>query len=70
MNKKIEALIYKAGIRYGEDNVLAYTTVADLGKFAELVVRQCAYIAEESDDTWTGAGPHAAQQIKESFGVR
>jgi hypothetical protein len=38
-------------------------------KFAQLIVLECANIAEESDTSWSGAGPEAASQIKSHFGV-
>lgn len=52
------------------NNMPYETTCFSADKFAELIVQECATVAEESDDTWTGAGPHAAQAIKEHFGVK
>ena len=46
-----------------------HISVVKAKRFAELIAQECARIAEESDTSWTGAGPEAAAQIREQFGV-
>lgn len=48
-------------------NDIFYSIVA--GKFAELIVRECARISNEADDTMTNQGEASAQAFKEYFGV-
>lgn len=38
-------------------------------KFAELIVRECARISVEVDDTWTSQGEVSAQAFMKHFGV-
>jgi hypothetical protein len=59
---------YYSGIVDGLTWEAKILKVRDL-KFAELIVLECANIAEESDTSWSGAGPEAASQIKSHFGV-
>lgn len=41
----------------------------DPEKFAELIIRECARISEEEDDTMTNQGAASAQAFKQHFGV-
>lgn len=60
MNKRFEELAEHAtrvDVTVDRFGGTEYTSVFDKEKFAELIVQECATVAEESDDTWTGAGP-------------
>jgi hypothetical protein len=54
-----------------KDNFLAVRAFFDggLDKFAELIVKECARISKEADDTWTNQGAASAQAFMEHFGV-
>ena len=39
-------------------------------KFAELIVKECARISVEADDTMTNQGEASAQAFMEHFGVK
>jgi hypothetical protein len=73
MNKEIEALIYQAGIRYGEDNVLTYTTAADLEKLVNMVVKDCASLCDinggSHKHTHTPAKAKLAESVSEQCGM-
>ena len=76
MNERLKEL-YKQAIDYAYTDANPYNGCKNgkdfnenvNEKFAELIVKECARIAEESDDSWSGAGPEAAAQIKQYFGV-
>ena len=63
MNERIKELIEQATtIEYGADNGFDRVTF-DKEKFAELIVKECACIADDMKSL------DAAQAIKEHFGV-
>ena len=70
MNQRIDQLLVKAGAVFGGEGV-DYSNF-DPKKFAELIVRECAFIAQNKDDTEIdlrfGRGV-AAFKILEHFGV-
>ena len=70
MNERIDKLLVKAGAYFGGEGV-DYNNF-DPNKFAELIVRECAFIAQNKDDTEIdlrfGRGV-AAFKILEHFGV-
>lgn len=75
MNNRIKELLLQAGFKvFGEKVVAAdfassgNATVCSQ-KFAELIVRECARISQECDDTMTNQGLASAQAFMEHFGV-
>ena len=70
MNQRIDQLLVKAGAVFGGEGI-EYSNF-DPKKFAELIVRECAFIAQNKDDTEIdlrfGRGV-AAFKILEHFGV-
>ena len=46
-----------------------YVEVFDKEKFAELLIRECASISIEADDTMTNQGEASAKAFMEYFGV-
>ena len=68
MNERIRELALQAGLEFDNDLALEpepiyYTTQKDLEKFAELIVRECAEIADKAE-------PYKASDlIKQHFGV-
>ena len=68
MNERIKELVEQAFI-ITTDGKIGHVNNYMVEKFAELIVLECANIAEESDTSWSGAGPEAASQIKSHFGV-
>ena len=68
MNERIRELAEQAGLEFDNDLALEpepiyYTTQKDLEKFAELIVRECAEIADKAE-------PYKASDlIKQHFGV-
>jgi len=58
MNKQIQSLAEQAGLEFDDDSALEsepiyYITQKDLEKFAELIVRECAIIANRAENTET-----------------
>lgn len=47
-----------------------FDVVFNKEKFAELIVTECARIAEEADDTMTNQGVASARAFKEYFGIK
>jgi hypothetical protein len=68
MNERIKELMKKSMVK-SPDMSKPGRKELNPEKFAELIVQECARIAEESDTSWSGAGPEAASQIKKHFGV-
>ena len=69
MNERLRELAEQATRKYdrlGNDIPFAQP---DLELFAELIVRECARISNEADDTMTNQGEASAQAFKEYFGV-
>jgi hypothetical protein len=66
MNERIEELAEQAE-KYADDNFKGenFWTQAYESKFAELIVRECADIADEYD----GVGSTIVSRIKKHFGV-
>ena len=68
MNERIKQLAEQAGLEFDDDLALEpepiyYTTQKDLEKFAELIVRECANIADKAE-------PYKANDlIRKHFGV-
>lgn len=61
MNERIKELAEQCYHRYSEHNI-------DLEKFAELIIRECAEVADNADATrqkWEGIGKY----VREHFGV-
>ena len=67
MNERIKQLWKQAGGHYDSGNQHTWPeyTIDDPKKFAELIVRECANIADEYD----GAGSTIVSRIKQHFGV-
>jgi hypothetical protein len=66
MNQRIEQLAEQAE-KYADDNFKGepFWTQAYESKFAELIIRECADIADEYD----GVGSTIVSRIKKHFGV-
>ena len=66
MNERIQELAEQAE-KYADDNFKGenFWTQAYESKFAELIVRECADIADEDD----GVGSTIVSRIKKHFGV-
>jgi hypothetical protein len=72
MNEQIKSLAnIWANRRQVEDRLGAVYvfTEESLQVYTNQIVKECARIAEESDTSWSGAGPEAAEQIKIHFGI-
>jgi hypothetical protein len=61
MNERILELAKVAGLKYPSEETLSPVEI----KFAELIVRECADIADEYD----GVGSTIVSRIKKHFGV-
>jgi hypothetical protein len=61
MNEKIKQLAEQSGLDYMPDH--------DLAKFAELIVRECAEVANEHNTEAEGITLGVGRVIKEHFGV-
>jgi hypothetical protein len=74
MNEKIEALAKQAGmVMYPTGLGIKENTLwgdRNIAKFAELLIKECARISIESDDTMTNQGEASAQAFTEYFGVK
>ena len=74
MNERIRELAEQAGFQYIKDEKIGWAGNynSSLPKFAELIVRECAFVAQNKDDTNIdlryGRGL-AAGKILEHFGV-
>lgn len=69
MNEKIKALIEQADIKFDQDiNKIDVCVLlpSDLDKFAELIIKECIGIAEDTDIALDVVSTH----IKEHFGVK
>jgi hypothetical protein len=67
MNERLKELALECGAWnqvYGDQNFMIKETF-DVEKFAELIVRECANIADEYD----GAGSTIVSRIEKHFGV-
>ena len=68
MNERIRELAEQADIVFGFDknnDPEVICAVMDIEKFAELIVRECADIADINQHQWDGAGNY----VKQHFGV-
>jgi hypothetical protein len=73
MNERIKELALQAGFHpfvRGEQILFDISTEDQLKEFAELIVRECARISVEADDTMTNQGTASAQAFMEHFGVK
>lgn len=75
MNRNLEELSKQAK-QYAREQMghtmdpLLFSAEVFQQKFAELIVKECARIADEFDDTWTGQGAASADAFKAHFGVK
>jgi hypothetical protein len=70
MNEKLVALMAMANIETKDGvHLTKGHTIHDIQKFAELIVKECARISKEADDTWTNQGAASAQAFMEHFGI-
>jgi hypothetical protein len=77
MNKRIEELAKAAGLSIRGHYDESGSTPAEIKKFAELIVQECADVCLDRHHTWRWgnepdslSGPRdCAQSIKEHFGV-
>jgi hypothetical protein len=80
MNKRLQELAEQAGIEFDdsfslEPETIYYLKLSDFEKFAELIVRECAKLADNLEDcvviysTGTGKEVPKSKIIKEHFGV-
>ena len=68
MNERIRELAEQADIVFGFDknnDPEVICAIMDIEKFAELIVRECADIADINQHQWDGAGNY----VKQHFGV-
>jgi hypothetical protein len=71
MNKNLEELAKQAWVwANNQIDVPEPQIVRFQKKFAELIIKECARISDESDDTWTGQGAASADAFKTYFGVK
>ena len=66
MNERLKQLAEQAG---AETSTPAFSNMSFNERFAELIVRECARISIEVDDTMTNQGAASAQAFMEHFGV-
>ena len=75
MNEKIRALAIDAGIGFtlwddsGREMIDNYTPEERLEKFAELIVKECAEVANDHNSEAEGITLGVGRVIKEHFGV-
>lgn len=70
MNPNLEALAKQAWIWANNQTEITEPQIVRFQKkFAELVIRECARITNEYDDSWNGESA-AANAFKSHFGVR
>jgi hypothetical protein len=65
MNQRIQQLAEQAGFYYTDKTGFITPAGCDPAKFAQLIVRECADIADEYD----GVGSTIVSRIKKYFGV-
>ena len=63
MNERIKTLAEQATVTRGRMRVV------DIEKFAELIVRECAKIVEDSEG-YSQYFPHVTESIEKHFGVK
>lgn len=70
MNERIKELAEQAGFQYIKDEGIGWAGdyTASLPKFAELIVRECSYFADQAHYKAMG-GKSAGCYIREIFGV-
>ena len=75
MNERIRELAEQAGLEFDDDESLEfgkqiyYVTKEDMEKFAELIVRECALVANLHNEEAEGVNLGVGKVIKEHFGV-
>jgi hypothetical protein len=75
MNERIRQLAEQAGIHFGRsatldgNNIARFVTTSDMEKFAELIVNQCADIAQQHNKSPVAAPLAIGYVIREHFGV-
>lgn len=74
MNTRIDKIAEQAGLwndmepTRREERYVGHMNVSDVEKFAELIIRECAEVADNADATrqkWEGIGKY----VREHFGV-
>ena len=68
MNERIEEIAHEQGIPW-DNKYHWYVSNTDLKRFAELIVRECAEVADESLNIITMKPEWPSKYIKEHFGV-
>ena len=66
MNTRLQKIAAEAGIYYYRNGKLQQ----DTERLIEMVVKECARISIEADDTMTNQGAASAQAFMEHFGVK
>lgn len=78
MNERIKALLLNArnmfvnGVTESDNKIYIHGSEENLEKFAELIIRECAFVAQNKDDTdinFRLARGLAAFKILQHFGV-
>lgn len=71
MNQRIRLLAEQAGFQYIKDEGIGWAGNynASLPKFAQLIVRECALVANEHNEEAEGVHLGVGNAIKEHFGV-
>ena len=72
MNHHIKTLAIQAGFKFLPQypDEIFNVTPAMLNTFAELLIRQCAHISIEADDTCTSQGMVSANAFMNNFGIK
>lgn len=74
MNERIKELLYKAGGEYGGEHpttgqTVIYTDGVDCEKFAKLIVKECAQIADDGFASSNFGNGITGHQLLKHFGV-
>ena len=64
MNERIQELAEQAGFENGHQDQNGRSLSSELEKFAELIVKECAQIGEDTDGNW-----NVRYNILKHFGV-
>ena len=72
MNKRLKELVKHTGYVLASDHENCGDMVEDafVERFSELLIKECARISSEVDETMTGQGEASAEAFKEYFGVK
>ena len=68
MNERIKELLIQSEVFNKDGTVLKDVCGYELNKFAELIVKECSYLADQAHHKATG-GKSAGGYIRQHFGV-